>query len=83
MLGELRGLGGDARRGRARGLATPGRRDAALKAAAARLRVQDPLGPLSITFEVIYGHAWCGPKKRRSDGYSPIEFRASPGSVKQ
>lgn len=83
MLAELRGLGGDARRGRARGLATPGRRDAALKAAAAQLRAQDPLGPLSITFEVIYGHAWCGPKKRRSDGYSPIEFRASPGSVKR
>jgi hypothetical protein len=38
---------------------------------------------LSITFEVIYGHAWCGPKKRLPDGYSPIEFRASPGSVKR
>jgi malonyl-CoA O-methyltransferase len=83
MLAELRGLGGDARRGRARGLMTPRRRDAALKAAAARLRAQDPLGPLSITFEIIYGHAWCGPSKRLPDGYSPIEFRASPGSAKR
>ncbi len=74
MLAELRGLGGDARRGRARGLATPGRRDAALQAATARLRGQDPRDPLSITFEVIYGHAWCGPKKRLPDGYSPIDF---------
>ncbi len=83
MLTELRGLGGDARRGRARGLATPRRRDAALKSAADRLRAQDPPDPLSITFEVIHGHAWCGPTKRPPEGYSPIEFRPSPGSVRR
>jgi malonyl-CoA O-methyltransferase len=83
MLAELRGLGGDARRGRARGLATPRRREAALEATAARLRDRDPLAPLPVTFEVIFGHAWCGPKKRLPDGYSPIEFRTSPGSARR
>jgi malonyl-CoA O-methyltransferase len=83
LLAELRGLGGDARRGRARGLATPRRREAALEAAAARLRARDPLAPLPVTFEVIYGHAWCGPSKRLPDGYSPIEFRPLPGSARR
>ena len=83
MLAELRGLGGDARRQRAGGLATPRRREAALEAAAARLRARDSQAPLPVTFEVIFGHAWCGPKKRLPEGYSPIEFRASPGSVKR
>lgn len=83
MLAELRGLGGDARRGRARGLATPRRREAALEAAAVRLRGSDPLAPLPVSFEVIFGHAWCGPKKRLPDGYSPIEFRSPPGSARR
>ena len=83
LLAELRGLGGDARRGRARGLATPRRREAALEAAAARLRPLDPLAPLPVTFEVIYGHAWCGPNKLLPDGYSPIEFRPLPGSARR
>jgi malonyl-CoA O-methyltransferase len=76
MLAELRGLGGDARRGRPRGLATPGRRDRALAGLAAPLRGGDPAAPLSVSFELVYGHAWCGARKRLPGGYAPIEFRS-------
>jgi malonyl-CoA O-methyltransferase len=79
MLVELRGLGGDARRARARGLATPRRRDRSLAGLAARMRGPDPDAPLAVGFELVYGHAWCGARKRLPDGYSPIEFRRPPG----
>jgi malonyl-CoA O-methyltransferase len=78
MLAELRGLGGDARRTRPRGLATPRRRERALAGLAAHLRGADPAAPLTVGVELVYGHAWCGPRKRLPDGYSPIEFRAAP-----
>jgi malonyl-CoA O-methyltransferase len=77
MATELRALGGDPSRGRPRGLATPRRRDAALAALAARLRGADPDAPMAVTFEVIHGHAWCGERKKRTDGWAPIEFRAA------
>jgi malonyl-CoA O-methyltransferase len=75
MLAELRALGGDARRGRPRGLATPRRRDRALAALASRLRAGDPAAALSTSVELVYGHAWCGARKKRLDGYAPVEFR--------
>jgi hypothetical protein len=54
--------------------------DALLQALPARL--SDVQGaPMPITFEVIYGHAWCASRKPRADGYAPIEFRpARPSS---
>jgi malonyl-CoA O-methyltransferase len=78
MLAELRGLGGDARGTRPRGLATPRRLERALAGVAAHLRGADPDAPLTVGFELVYGHAWCGPRKRLPDGYAPIEFRAAP-----
>ena len=78
MLTELRALGGDARRGRARGLATPARRRDALRVLESRLRGGDPDAPLSVSFEIVHGHAWCGPAKRRADGWAPVTFRAAP-----
>lgn len=94
LLAELRGLGGNPRRGRARGLSTPRQ----LAAALARLESAGASSPasgadsapgpaqasgprLSVTFEVIFGHAWCAPRKRRTDGYAPIEFRPSGRST--
>ncbi len=77
MLADLRALGGDARRGRRRGLATSSARDRALAGLAARLRAGDPSSPLSVRFELVYGHAWIGGRKRREDGWTPIEFRAA------
>jgi malonyl-CoA O-methyltransferase len=72
MHDELRVLGGDASRRRPRGLATPRRRATGLarlaQAAGAAGR------PLSATFEVIYGHAWCPSPKRLPAGYAPVRF---------
>jgi malonyl-CoA O-methyltransferase len=79
LLAELRGLGGDARRARRRGLATPRQRARALASLEGRLRGDPPATAMPVTFEVVYGHAWCGSAKRRTDGYSPVEFRRPPG----
>jgi len=78
MLGELRGLGGDARRGRRPGLATPRQRDRMLAELPARLGAVVCGAPLAVTIELIQGHAWCGSAKRLPDGLAPIEFR--PGA---
>lgn len=83
LLADLRGLGGDARRDRPRGLATRARRDRALAGACARLRGTDPSSPMAVGFELVYGHAWVGPRKKRADGWAPIEFRAArPGGAR-
>jgi malonyl-CoA O-methyltransferase len=37
-------------------------------------------GPLSLSIEVIYGHAWCPRVKRRSDGLATVQFHASGAS---
>lgn len=73
LLADLRALGGDARRDRRRGLSTPRARDRL--AAALRADSQAGGARLSLTFEIVYGHAWLGERKRRDDGYAPIEWR--------
>jgi malonyl-CoA O-methyltransferase len=78
LLADLRALGGDARRSRPRGLATPGSRDRALAALASRLRGPDPAAPMVAGFELVYGHAWIGENKRPPQGWSPVEFRPPP-----
>lgn len=81
LLDELRALGGVALRGRAAGLRGRRWREQVL-AALASLRGAD--GRIALTFELIYGHAWCPPRKRRADGYAPVDFvpRASGRSGK-
>lgn len=71
MLADLHAIGGNALRGRFRGLLGRGHRDAWL-AALESLRRTD--GRLYATIELVYGHAWCLQRKRRVDGLSPIEF---------
>jgi malonyl-CoA O-methyltransferase len=78
LLADLRALGGDARSGRPRGLATPRRRARALAGLAGRLRGADPGAPMVAGFELVYGHAWIGDKKRLAGGWSPVEFRPPP-----
>jgi malonyl-CoA O-methyltransferase len=68
MLADVRALGGDASRLRPRGLSTPRRRDALLQALAKRDT------PISLSFELIHGHAWCATAKRRSDGFVPVSM---------
>ncbi|MCO5106959.1 MAG: methyltransferase domain-containing protein [Burkholderiaceae bacterium] len=71
MLADLHAIGGNALRGRFRGLLGRGHRDAWI-AALESLRRTD--GRLHATIELVYGHAWCPQRKRRADGLSPIEF---------
>ena len=77
LFAELRALGGDARRRRRRGLATPRMRARALADLPARLGAAVPSTTIPVTFEVVYGHAWIGERKRRADRWAPIEFRSS------
>ena len=76
LMADLRALGGNPRRGRARGLVSPRRLQAELQTLSERLSLR-PEAPVRVTFEVIYGHAWRSTRSRRSDGLAPIEFRPS------
>ncbi|MBC6960727.1 MAG: methyltransferase domain-containing protein [Lautropia sp.] len=71
MLADLRALGGNALRGRSRGLLGRAHRDAWLRALES-LRRSD--GRLQLTVELVFGHAWCPQRKRRGDGLAPIGF---------
>jgi malonyl-CoA O-methyltransferase len=75
MVGELRALGGDARRARRRGLSTPRQRAAMLAALPDRLGAAPPDRPFAISVEVIHGHAWCAARKRLPEGWAPLAFR--------
>jgi malonyl-CoA O-methyltransferase len=83
LLADLRALGGDARRGRARGLATPAARERALADLASRLRGADPSAPMSVGFELVYGHAWVGERKRLPGGWAPVEFRPARSEARR
>lgn len=83
LLADLRTLGGDARRGRPRGLATPAARERSLAAVATRLRGADPRAPMAVGFELLYGHAWIGSRKRLPDGWAPLEFRPARSGARR
>lgn len=71
LLRDLHRLGGNALRSRAPGLRGRGFRDALQ----ARLQATQGDGAaLSLSFEIVFGHAWVPARKRREDGLSPIEF---------
>ena len=72
-LAEIRALGGNALRGRFRGL----------RGGATRRQWEERIGAeagadgrVTVSFEIIYGHAWIPAAKRRADGAVPISFRA-------
>ena len=72
LLHELGALGGNARRRRTRGLTGRGRRADWLR----RLdRARNPDGRLTLTFEVIFAHAWCPPRKRLGEGLAAIHWQ--------
>lgn len=78
LLDEVRALGGNALRSRGAGLHTRRERER-WRASIDSLRGAD--GRIAISFELVYGHAWCPPQKRRADGYAPVSFvprRAPP-----
>lgn len=74
MLADLRSLGGNALATRDRGLHARAARDRWL-AALGSLAGAD--GRAALTFEIVYGHAWCPAAKRLPRGYSPVSFVAS------
>jgi len=74
LIADLRALGGNALRERRRGLVTPRMRARWLDALSRALRRED--GLISISFELIYGQAWCPAVKRLPDGLSPVRFVA-------
>jgi len=71
-VADLRTLGGNALPERRRGLATPRSRSRWLEAVSRSLRRED--GLISISFELIYGQAWCPAVKRLPDGLSPVRI---------
>lgn len=79
LLEDLRALGGNALRGRFRGLLGRRSRDEWLRAIGS-LRGND--GLIRCTVEIVFGHAWCPRRKRRADGLASIEFhpRRSDGA---
>ncbi|MBN9430399.1 MAG: methyltransferase domain-containing protein [Burkholderiales bacterium] len=79
LLSDLQTLGGNALRGRFRGLLGRGQR-AEWLAAIEGLRGAD--GNLRMSVEVVYGHAWCPARKRLPQGLAPLQFvpRRRPGA---
>lgn len=71
MLADARALGGNALRGRFRGLLGRGRRRDWL-AAIERGRGSD--GLLRMSIELVFGHAWCPSKKRLPRGLARVDF---------
>ncbi|MBM3384584.1 MAG: methyltransferase domain-containing protein [Betaproteobacteria bacterium] len=72
LLADLRASGQTcAAPGRSRGLAGRGLRSALSAALQARMRD----GRLPVTFEVVYGHAWKGVPRERTEGRIMVQFR--------
>ncbi|HRO60596.1 MAG TPA: methyltransferase domain-containing protein [Burkholderiaceae bacterium] len=71
LLADVRALGGNAQRGRFRGLVGRRERNDWI-AAIERARGSD--GLLRLTLELIFGHAWCPAQKRLPDGLARINF---------
>ena len=77
LLEDLRALGGNALAGRAPGLTGRGRLDRA-RAALRAARDADPQKQLSLSFEVVHGHAWVPKPSRLPAGYAPVDFVRKP-----
>jgi len=68
---DLRALGGNALEARGRGLR--GRR-CKQRWLDALEQARDASGAISVTIEVVYGHAWCAPASKLERGTARIEF---------
>ena len=71
---DLRALGGHALEARARGLSGRVRKQQWLEALAQGARDSQEPGTISVTIELIYGHAWCSPDSKLEPGTSRVEF---------
>lgn len=77
LLADLRALGGNALQSRTQGLITPAQRARRLDALCAQLRPEGEDAPMTLGVELVYGHAWIGPRKPRRDGWVPVSFQPS------
>ena len=80
LFAEVSSLGGDPSRLRRAGLAGRGRRGTWIDAIES-LRGAD--GRLSLTFELVFGHAWVPARKRRADGLATVRFEPGVASRKR
>lgn len=71
LLDDVRALGGNALRGRFRGLLGRRSREEWLRTIET---MRDEEGLIRCSAELVFGHAWCPERKRRSDGLASIEF---------
>ena len=76
LIEEIRALGGNALRGRGAGLRSRADR---LRWAAAVEALRGADGRIALSFELVYGHAWCPPRKRLTGRrLCASELRAAP-----
>jgi malonyl-CoA O-methyltransferase len=76
LLADLRAMGGNSLTARDAGLKGVGWLRALNRHLASEFAaVQKHGNAFSLSFEIVYGHAWVPKPKSLPDGYSPIEFR--------
>lgn len=75
LLADLAALGGNADPGRPRGLRG---RETRARWIDTLERLRNADGTIALSVELVYGHAWCPPAKRRSDGAVPLSFVPMP-----
>lgn len=79
MIRELSAIGGNPRSDRSRGLAGRSRL-AHWKSALNALRERNN-GVISLTVELVHGHAWCPAAKRLPEGLAPVQWHPRPVSA--
>ncbi len=71
LLTDLRSLGGNALQSRRAGLSG---RERLRQWRLGLSQLRDREGSIPVTFEIVYGHAWCPSRKRLPGGLQPVEF---------
>ena len=74
---DLRSMGGNALLSRRKGLAG---REQLRRWRLELSQLRDKDGAIPVTFEIIYGHAWCPSRKRLPGGLQPVEFHRRPAA---
>jgi len=77
VLEDLRCFGGNPLKDRRAGLSG---RDRLRQWRLGLSELRDKDGSIPITFEIVYGHAWCPARKRLPGGLKPVEFHR-PGKL--
>jgi malonyl-CoA O-methyltransferase len=73
LIEEISSFGGHCQRGRAGGLKVDKHWKNTLDALET---LRGPDGKISLTTEIVFGHTWCPPAKKRFDGWAPLEMKS-------